>query len=158
MTIYTNVPLIKQEKQKSCWHASARMIWAFKFQQSINPLNNLFASNTGISPSQFSTLAGQLGLESVPSINMSYSWTALAELLNRHGPLWAAGHWYGAAHVVVITGVDPQGNVYINDPDGHRKIISLELFNQRIAAHIDSPIMYLPDSRASQQGYGSYFE
>lgn len=158
MSIYTNVPLIKQEKSMSCWHASARMIWAFKFKQSINPLKKIFAKNTGVSPAQFITLGKSLGLESVPSINMSYSWFALAQLLTRHGPLWAAGYWYGAPHIVVITGVAPNGTVYINDPAGFKRVHDIRFFNEKVASNVANPIMYLPDSRATQQGYGSYFE
>lgn len=158
MTVYTNVPLIRQEKRMSCWHASARMIWGFKYQQSINPLNKVYVNNNGISPGQFVTLAKSLGLESVPSINMSYSWVALADLLNRHGPLWVAGYWYGSPHIVVITGVEPNGTVYINDPAGSRKIENIQFFNEKIASNVANPILYLPDSRATQQGYGCYFE
>jgi len=73
MTVYVNVPLIRQEKSMSCWHASARMIWAFKYKQCINPLNKTYQANTGVTPDQFVQLAKTLGLETVPRINMSYS-------------------------------------------------------------------------------------
>ncbi len=158
MSIYTNVPLIKQEKRMSCWHASARMIWGFKYKQSINPLKSVFTKNSGLLATQFVTLAKSLGLESVPLINMSYSWLALAQLLNRHGPLWVAGDWYGVPHIVVITGVEPNGTVYINDPAGVKKVQDMRFFNEKIASNVANPIMYLPDSRANQQGYGTYFE
>lgn len=158
MTVYTNVPLIKQEHSMSCWHASARMIWGFKFKQSINPLKSVFAKNTGVSPAQFVTLGKTLGLEAVTSINMSYSWMALAQLLNQHGPLWAAGYWYGVPHIVVITGVEPNGTIYINDPSGVKKVHDMKFFNEKIANNVANPIMYLPDSRANQQGYGTYFK
>ncbi len=158
MSRYLNVPLIKQEKSMSCWHASARMLWAFKYKQSINPLKGVYQANTGVSPAQFVTLAKSLGLESVKTINMSYSWTALADLLTKHGPLWVAGYWYGAPHIVVITGVEPNGTVYINDPAGSRKKHDMRFFNEKIASDVSNPIMYLPNSRASQQGYATYFK
>ncbi len=158
MTVYVNVPLIRQERSMSCWHASARMIWAFKYRQCINPLSNVFSANTGVLPAQFITLARTLGLESVPLINMSYSWTALAELLRMHGPLWVAGYWYGAAHIIVVTGVEPNGTLYINDPAGRKKIHNMSFFNEKIASNVANPIMYLPDSRANQQGYGTFLD
>lgn len=158
MSRYLNVPLIRQEKSMSCWHASARMLWGFKYKQSINPLKKIYAANTGIHPSQFISLAKQLGLETVKTINMSYNWAALADLLTRHGPLWAAGYWYGAPHVVVITGVEPNGMVFINDPAGSRRTHDISFFNEKIASNVPNPLMYLPFSRATQQGYATYFE
>lgn len=158
MSIYTNVPLIKQEKSMSCWHASARMLWAFKYRQSINPLNHVYHENLGISSSQFVELAKSVGLKAVPKVNMSYSWTMLASLLTLHGPLWAAGNWYGPNHIIVITGVSPNGTVYVNDPAGFKKKHDMLFINSKIAKNVDSPILYLPNSRANEQGFGTYFQ
>ena len=155
---YLNVPLIRQEKTMSCWHASARMIWAFKYKQCINPMHSTYQANTGINPSQFVALAKTLGLESVPQINMSYSWRAVAELLRQHGPLWVAGYWYGAPHIIVVTGVEPDGKLYVNDPGGGLKVHDIAFFNEKIASDVNNPIMYLPDSRANAHGYGTFFE
>lgn len=155
--IYTNVPVIIQEKEMSCWHASARMIWAFKYQQSIHPLSQTYQANGGLSPAQFVRLAQTLGLESVPEINMSYSWMGIAELLRRHGPLWAAGYWYGFPHIIVVTGVAPDGTLYVNDPGSGRRVHDVGFFNEKIAADVRNPIMYLPNSRATQQGYATVF-
>ncbi len=157
MTVYVNVPLIKQENSMSCWHASARMLWAFKYKQCINPLNKVFKANRGLKPSQFIQLAFTLGLETIPIINQTYSWAALAELLRKHGPLWAAGYWYGLPHVVVITGVEPNGRLYLNDPAGFRRIHDMLFFNEKIASDVSNPLLYLPNSRANAQGYGTYF-
>ena len=157
MTMYMNVPLIKQEKTMSCWHASARMIWGYKYKQCINPLSKTFSVNSGLSPSGFIILAKSLGLESVPLVNMSYSWVALADLLKLHGPLWVAGYWYGPAHIIVVTGVSPDGKVYINDPSGVKKVADMLFFNTKIASNVSNPIMYLPNRRVSNQGYGCYF-
>jgi len=158
MTIYTDVPLIRQEKQMSCWHASARMLWGFKYKQSINPLKKLYKTNNGIAPKEFVKLAKTLGLESVKNVNMSFSWSALAELLRRHGPLWVAGYWYGPAHIIVVTGVAPDGKLYLNDPAGAKKTENLTFFNTKIAKKVPNPIMYLPDSRANAHGFGTFFE
>ncbi|MEX1187912.1 MAG: papain-like cysteine protease family protein [Bacteroidia bacterium] len=158
MSIYTTVPLIKQEKSMSCWHASARMLWAFKYRQSFNPLGHIYAANTGISAPKFVTLARTVGLESVHQINMSYTWSILADLLTRHGPLWAAGYWYRSPHIVVITGVEPSGRIHVNDPAGVRRIWDMRFFNEKIASDVHNPLMYLPNSRANAQGYGTYFQ
>ena len=158
MTIYANVPLIRQEKRMSCWHASARMVWGFKYKQCINPLKKIYDKNKGITPKQFVRLASTLGLESVETVNMSYSWMALGELLRRHGPLWAAGYWYGAPHVIVITGVAPNGTLYVNDPAGAKKEHDMLFFNSNLASDVANPIMYLPDSRANAHGFGTFFE
>ncbi|GEM_PF-1760155 len=155
---YLNVPMIRQEKNMSCWHASARMLWGFKYRQSINPMGNTFhAKKHGVSPAQFIILARELGLDSVPQINMSYSWAAVAELLRSHGPLWAAGYWYGAPHIIVVTGVDPDGTLYVNDPAFGPRVHDMSFFNEKIANDVNNPIMYLPNSRANQHGYGTFF-
>lgn len=155
---YLNVPMIRQEKSMSCWHASARMLWGFKYKQCIHPMKKIFNANSGVSPTQFIKLAKELGLESVPTINMSYSWTAVAELLRRHGPLWVAGYWYGAPHIIVITGVEPDGKLYVNDPGFGSRVHNILFFNEKIASNVKNPIMYLPDSRANQHGYGTFFD
>jgi len=155
---YITVPMIRQEKQQSCWHASARMLWAFKHRQSIDPLSNVFQANTGVSPAQFVDLARELGLKTVPEINMSYPWNGVDDLLRRHGPLWAAGRWYGVNHIVVVTGVDPDGTLYVNDPGtGRRRIHDMRFFNDRIANTVRNPIMYLPNSQATAAGFSRVF-
>ena len=155
---YLNVPMIEQESSMSCWHASARMLWGFKYRQSINPMNSIYQANTGVGAAQFVQLAKTLGLASVESVNMSYSWKAVAELLRRHGPLWVAGVWYGAKHIIVVTGVDPDGTLYVNDPGFGPRVHNIRFFNQKIAFFVKNPIMYLPDSRANAHGYGCFTE
>jgi hypothetical protein len=123
----------------------------------VDPLSKVFLADSGVSPAQFVKLAKTLGLETVPSINMSYSWTALAELLRKHGPLWAAGYWYGSPHIIVITGVEPDGRLYVNDPGSGPKVHDMLFFNTKIASGVGNPIMYLPNSRANQQGFQSFF-
>ena len=154
--IYVNVPLIRQEKNMSCWHASARMIWAFKNYQCIHPMPSTFDTNTGLNAKDFIRLAKELGFKSVPAINMTYLWRGLAELLRRHGPIWAAGYWYGAPHIIVITGVDPSGTVYVNDPGHHgRTTGTMEWFNKKIAHDVSHPLMFLPGAGANSEGYQS---
>lgn len=154
---YSNVPVILQSTQMSCWHASARMLWGFKFKSSINFMSTTYRANNGILPRQFATLAARLGLESTQRITTSYSWRALADLLRDHGPLWAAGQWYGPNHIIVITGVEPDGTVYVNDPGVGARVHDMSFFNAKIDKNVSSPLMYLPNSRANLGGYQSYF-
>ena len=156
---YLGVPKIRQESSMSCWHASARMIWGFKYRQSINPMRRVYDADTGVNPTQFVTLARTLGLDTVHTVNMSYTWEFVAELLRRHGPLWTAGYWYGAPHIVVITGVYPDGTLFLNDPGtGTERQHDMAFFNEKIASDVPNPIMYLPDSRANAHGYGTFLE
>jgi len=48
---------------------------------------------------------------------MAYTSDDIKSLLVTHGPLWAAGNWYGVGHAIVITGIDGE-TVHLNDPDG----------------------------------------
>lgn len=153
---YANVPVILQKTQMSCWHASARMLWAFKYRSSINFMGATYTANRGILPRQFVTLARTLGLESTQRIRTSYSWRALADLLRDHGPLWAAGQWYGPNHIIVITGVEPDGTLYVNDPGNGARVHNMAFFNDKIDKNVSSPLMYLPNSRANSGGYQSY--
>ena len=156
---YFNVPMIRQEKQMSCWHASARMLWAFKYRQCIDPLSKVFQANTGVSPAQFVDLARELGLETVPEINMTYSWNGVDDLLKRHGPLWAAGKWYGPNHIIVVTGVDADGTLYVNDPGlGQPRVHDMRFFNDKIAKSVRNPSMYLRNSRATAAGFSRVFD
>ncbi len=141
---YCNVPLIRQEMAMSCWHASARMLWAWRHLQSIHPLPAVYTRNAGLTPAGFVRLATALGLQSVPEINMSYTSGAVDRLLRNYGPLWAAGYWYGAPHIIVITGVDADGTLYVNDP-GHpvARVHDMGFFNQKIAADVANPILYM---------------
>jgi hypothetical protein len=76
---------------------------------------------------------------------MTYDAGFLDGLLSRYGPIWAAGYWYGAAHIIVTTGVDPNGTVYVNDPDPPaRKVHDMAWFNEKVAKEVPYPMMYLP--------------
>ncbi len=157
MIIY-NVPLMMQTKLMSCWHAAAKMIWAFKYKSSINPLSQLYENDTGITNPEFSTLAQELGFESIKTINLSYSTEGLEQLLRLHGPLWVAGNWsQGDPHVVVITGIDSKGLIHVNDPAFHiEKVYTIEYFNANIGSTAENPIMYLPSHRATAEGLSKY--
>jgi hypothetical protein len=140
-----SVPLIRQEKFNSCWHASARMLYGYKKLACIHPLPASYDRNRGLTASKFVELARAVGLKSLPRVNMSYDWTFVDEVIRRRGPIWAAGMWNGFPHIVVFTGVDPDGTLYVNDPAfGTPQVRNMEWFNDRIAKDVAIPMMYLP--------------
>lgn len=143
-----NVPITPQIKNMSCWRASARMIWDYKHRMSsgINPLPNIYNLNNGLLPKDFIRLASKLGMLTVGKVNMSYHPSFLIKILEVHGPIWVAGRWYGSPHIVVLTGADQNGEIYINDPGPpKKKEHDIAWFNDRIAKDVDVPMMYLPN-------------
>jgi cysteine protease avirulence protein AvrRpt2 len=140
-----NVDHIQQEQQMSCWHASARMLYGYRRQACINPLPNEYAANNGIGAQQFIDLAADIGLETLPRVNQCFGWQFVDDALRRFGPLWAAGQWNGVNHIVVISGVDSDGTLYVNDPAFPTPVVrDIEWFNDRIDKTVTIPLMYLP--------------
>ena len=139
------VPQIRQENSMSCWHAAARMLYAYKRRASIDPLPSTYANNTGISTAQFISLARSVGLQTAPQVNQTYTWAFIDNLLRLYGPIWAAGRWNGFPHIIVITGVTADGTLYVNDPaDGMSHVHDMGWFNEKIAQDVAIPMMYLP--------------
>jgi hypothetical protein len=123
------------------------MIWDYHQQMStsINPLPIIYESNSGIKPEEFVKLAIKLGMLTVGQVNMSYHPSFLIKLLNDYGPIWAAGKWYGFNHIIVVTGADQNGKVYVNDPGPPaKKEHDISWFNDKIAKEVQIPMMYLP--------------
>ena len=141
----TNVPLFKQEKENSCWHASARMLYGYKRLACTHPLPKTYDDNRGLNANKFVDLAKVVGLKTLPRVNMSYDWTFVDQMLRQHGRIWAAGVWNGLPHIVVITGVDSNGTLYVNDPAfAVPQQRNMGWFNDRIAKDVPLPMMYLP--------------
>jgi ABC-type bacteriocin/lantibiotic exporter with double-glycine peptidase domain len=143
-----SVPLVAQSKTMSCWHASAEMIWLY-WQRKTGRQGPMFtlvtewSANSGInvSATDFVRLARAVGLKPVPRQHM-YTSADLIGMLRKYGPLWCAGEWYGAGHVVVLTGVDGK-MVHINDPDkGMQKIQEVSWFNQKLFNSVDGALMF----------------
>ena len=139
------VPQIRQEKSMACGHAAARMLYGYKRRACIDPLPATYARNTGISAQMFVLLARSVGLQTVPRVSQTYDWTFMDNLLHFYGPIWAAGMWNGFPHIIVVTGVDADGTLYVNDPaDGMPHVHNMTWFNERIAKEAQIPMMYLP--------------
>jgi len=141
-----DVPMIVQETSNVCWHASARMIYAFKRKACAHPLPSQYRNNHGITPAQFVVLARELGLRTIPAINMSMGAAYLESVLRRHGPLWCAGYWDRLPHVIVLTGVIDDANVFFNDPSPARRerLENSSWFNSRVASDVSNPLMFVP--------------
>ena len=151
--IYYDVPYIPQIHARSCWHASARMLYAYR-GMSISPLPETFrlgltASGIGgLHPSRVTELAMDVGLHMLRAPIISISPKDLERWLRRFGPLWVAGLWDGFPHVIVVVGVglgDPN-RVWINDPNPlrRRRAETITWFNDRIATGWGTPILYIP--------------
>jgi ABC-type bacteriocin/lantibiotic exporter with double-glycine peptidase domain len=136
---------IKQERSNSCWHAAARMLFGYKRYACTHPLPKLWDKDEGLQADEFIRLARSLGLVTMSRVRQSYDWTFLRDRLKSYGPLWVAGQWNGPNHIVVITGVDVSGKVYVNDPAFPSPVVrNIGWFNDKIDKIVDSPIMYLP--------------
>jgi hypothetical protein len=95
------------------------MVWYYSQGQTgkSGPMNTLradFAANRAIN--DWPALAKTVGLIEVGR-DQTYTSDDIKNLLSKHGPLWAAGNWYGVGHCIVVTGVDGD-TVELNDPDG----------------------------------------
>lgn len=145
-TIKLDVPVLAQELSDCCWHTSAMMIWQYWQQKTgrqgpMNTVAPVYAANTGITPPAFITLAKKVGMLSLPNVS-TYSSFHLSDRLNKFGPIWCAGYWYGVGHIIVLTGVDG-GTVYFNDPDqGVKKTAPISWFNEKLAGSIIGCMMY----------------
>ena len=147
MTIKLDVPVLAQEKPNCCWHTGAMMIWLYHQQQTKRqgPMNTVpeayaRAETAPIYWAEFVTLAKNVGMVGLPMAN-NYTADSLTELLTQHGPLWCCGMWYGACHVIVLTGAEP-GIVYLNDPDqGVKKTDTISWFNQKLYSAASCSIM-----------------
>ena len=136
---------IMQERQMNCWHASARMLYAYRNSACINPLPQEYENNQGIGAEEFINLARDLGLETLPQVNQSFSWRFIDSNLGTCGPIWAAGKWNGVNHIVVITGVEENETLYVNDPAfGQPVVRDMAWFNAKIDKNVPIPMMYLP--------------
>ncbi len=136
---------IMQERQNSCWHASARMLFGYKRAACIHPLPQEYDDDQGIQASEFIDLARDMGLETLPQVNQTFSWLFIDNNLRSVGPIWAAGQWNGVNHIIVVSGVDEDGTLYVNDPAfGAPVVRDMSWFNARIDKNVAIPMMYLP--------------
>ena len=127
------VPTVAQTSSDTCWHSAALMIWYYSLNVTgksgpMNTLKKEFEANRSIS--DWPALAKTVGLAEVGQ-DREYSSVEVKNMLMKHGPLWAAGQWYGVGHCIVVTGVDDE-TIYLNDPDGGvKKTELLTWFNTK---------------------------
>ena len=97
----------------------------------MNTLPENWKENKALTVQELVKLAKKVGLKPLPDKD-SYTSQGLEDLLRAHGPIWAAGYWYGPGHAIVITGVDGT-DIYLNDPDqGKAKTGTLAWFNEKL--------------------------
>ena len=142
-----NVQAIAQTSDNTCWHASSMMIWNYwqgvtNKQGPMNTLADNYKKDMAVTVPQFITLAGKVGLKKVFPKQGAYTSNVLETLLNRHGPLWCAGFWFGVGHIIVLTGVSGD-TVFFNDPDkGVKKRATVQWFDSKVSKNVDGCIMY----------------
>ncbi len=147
MSVKLNVPLVAQQRSMSCWYASVCMVAYFREAGPRLGLPDKWNANTGINLKDFIKLAQAEGLVSIKSPVSNLTEQQLETFLRNNGPIWCAGKWDGAPHIVVLTGVE-KGKVYINDPSPvkGKRIETLAWFNQKLDKHVQNCMMYKPRS------------
>lgn len=145
MGVKLNVPMVVQQRQMSCWYASACMV---SYYRQIGPRMGLpvkWKANNGIQLKDFISLAKTEGLKAVRSPASALTEQQLEVILRNNGPVWCAGRWDGVPHIVVLTGVEG-GKVFINDPNPAKKQReeTLAWFNQKLDNHVQNCLMYRP--------------
>ena len=120
----TDVPLINQLTNMSCWAASAAMVVGWRDRLCIDPAaiaagtGDWSAYSNGLAPADIPTLANAWGLTQEPP--QCYTIDGLRDLVQSKGPLWVGAAVPGL-HAIVVTGVYSDGSVdntfvRINDP------------------------------------------
>lgn len=142
-----SVPHIKQTFKWDCWHAAARMLWAYKYKQEIAPLQDNYDKKSGLTAGDIIRLAKQLGLRSLPSVNQSYSISYMINELTSVGPIYAVGNWFedGGRHAIVVSGADSDGILDIHDPWYDKMTVQdMSWFNDNVETQWASVMLYLP--------------
>jgi surface antigen len=124
-----NTKVIRQDKNMSCWYASAQMVLAYRgvtnmIVQTSSNIGTLarYFKNDGVFANEFTTFASEVGLSwrkgsDVLPVTSAIGWAKTLRVL---GPLWVpimvteGKHTYG--HIVVVRGVRSDGTLWINDP------------------------------------------
>jgi hypothetical protein len=121
---WTDVELINQPTDVTCWAASAEMVVGWRDRISLDPGAIIAGSgpwaayNKGLAPANVADLASAWNL--TQESPQSYTVDGLRELLQAKGPLWVGAAVPGL-HAIVITGLYSDGTidntfVRINDP------------------------------------------
>ena len=115
--IRLDVPLVCQNRSRSCWYAAACMVSYYREAGPRPGLKDVWDDNRRLMPDQIDRLIQAENLSVFPHpVTGRFSGPDLYAALLRVGPLWCGGKWYGNGHVIVLTGVD-SNYVYFNDPE-----------------------------------------
>ncbi len=141
MTFKMVVPKVAQDMSMSCWYAAACMVAFYREAGPRLGIPDVYAANTGVTAAQMRLLARNEGLRDAVLPNVCTA-EQLERALRTFGPLWVDGDWFGAAHIIVVTGVDTTSKeVIFNDPDGGvEKVNTMTWFNA--TRYIANPPLY----------------
>jgi ABC-type bacteriocin/lantibiotic exporter with double-glycine peptidase domain len=143
MAVKLNVPLVTQQQTNECWYASMCMVAYYRTAGPRLGLPKKWAANKGIGMNDFISLARTEGMKSIQTPFVNLSSQQLEIFLKNYGPIWCAGFWDGAGHIIVLTGVDGD-RVFINDPNPYvgKRTETIQWFNQKIS-RIPNCLMYM---------------
>ena len=121
---WTDVDLMNQRTNMSCWAASAAMVVGWRDRVCIDPAaiaagtGDWAAYANGLQPADIPTLANVWGLTA--EAPQCYTIDGLRDLLQAKGPLWVAAA-VPTLHAIVVTGMYSDGTAYntfvrIQDP------------------------------------------
>ena len=124
MEYTVDCPYIPQPDQRTCWHASYKML--LRYRGADESLADRLPDadkmrEDGIMDSQFHTCRDFLGLNSTRYTYLK-EFDHLKTLLEMYGPIWVSGFYAsGHKHIVILRGVrspwySSDEEVYINDP------------------------------------------
>jgi hypothetical protein len=110
---------ITQHGFMACWYAAACMVSYYYRPGPRLGLPKTWQADKGLTLTAVNSLAAVEGLKIIFKPVVGLTCDTIANLLQIHGPIWAAGHYFdgnpSASHAIVITGV--QSNlIFYNDP------------------------------------------
>ena len=121
MALNFDVPMIGQGNSKCCWYACYAMMYGWKKR----PLSEVaqrikkagIPTNDALYSEQWGKTRDAMGLISYRVGHLTESLANLTDILQKHGPMWCAGDFLlGSPHAIVISGVNDEGRLRINDP------------------------------------------
>lgn len=142
--LYLHVPLYAQQKDMTCWFASARMVKCYKKIEQVTGLPDYYANNWGLQGGEVARLAEVEGFKYLPNDRPKFSVASLIHTLGRYGPIWVNATTNGGGqHAIVLTGASDAngwGEAMFNDPgpvgEGSFDSMPLETLNARLGAQL----------------------
>lgn len=148
-SINYHVQHIHQDTPNTCWHAASRMVYGYKKRASVDPKPDMYKNDKGI-PFGLSFLNQELGFSEYMRAGTAFTRDEIYHLLVAHGPFLFVIDWSGTGamptHVIVVSGIDANDSVHINDPADFgptKQLVTIDWLNQH-RSKWPGAVMYLP--------------